>query len=545
MTDKLLPYQIDHVERLVYSLTSYNRALDASDTGTGKTYTAIAVCKIFGFIPLIVCPKSVIDSWLKVLAFMECEFFGIANYESIQNCKYYNSDGKKVKTKFLTMEEINNKIVVKKNKQPNVIDLDDSTSSDEEIKYEYKWNKTEMPANIIVIVDEAHRCKNIKTNNGKILARLSEIPDIKILILSATVVDKPKFFMLTGYVLGLYSPYAMGKSWMKESGKTKQHNQNHNQNQNQNQNQNIMQGVHKKIYPEYASRMKISNSNIKTEFPDNHITAECIQMDNSVEIQKQYELIKAAAEELKNKETNSGNALASILFARQRIEMLKIPAFIQLVKSHIDENKSVAIFVNFTDTLKNLAEKLQTKCLIYGEQSIEERVANIANFSNDTERIIICNIKSGGCGISLHDTIGNFPRVSIISPTWSAQDIIQVLGRIYRAKTKTKVQQRIIFCSNTIEVDVCENLKEKISNISMLNDGDVSAYKIVGLIEQIEPKEIIQDDVPIPEPIDNEFNNIFGKLTNLYERRDNLTKELNKIKVEIEETENRIYKSIS
>ena len=37
MTDKLLDYQINHVESLVYSLTSYNRALDASDTGTGKT----------------------------------------------------------------------------------------------------------------------------------------------------------------------------------------------------------------------------------------------------------------------------------------------------------------------------------------------------------------------------------------------------------------------------------------------------------------------------------------------------------------------------
>lgn len=30
MTEQLLPYQLDHVERLVYSLTSYNRVLDLS-----------------------------------------------------------------------------------------------------------------------------------------------------------------------------------------------------------------------------------------------------------------------------------------------------------------------------------------------------------------------------------------------------------------------------------------------------------------------------------------------------------------------------------
>ena len=70
MTDKLLNYQVEHVERLAYSLTSYNRVLDASDTGTGKTYTSVAVCKIFGWKPFIICPKSVITSWLKVLKFI-------------------------------------------------------------------------------------------------------------------------------------------------------------------------------------------------------------------------------------------------------------------------------------------------------------------------------------------------------------------------------------------------------------------------------------------------------------------------------------------
>jgi superfamily II DNA or RNA helicase len=41
---KLLPYQIDHTDQIIKSLKSHNRCLDASDTGTGKTYTAIAVC---------------------------------------------------------------------------------------------------------------------------------------------------------------------------------------------------------------------------------------------------------------------------------------------------------------------------------------------------------------------------------------------------------------------------------------------------------------------------------------------------------------------
>lgn len=503
MADKLLSYQLEHVEKLVYSLTSYNRALDTSQTGTGKTYTSIAVCKIFGWKPFIVCPKSVITSWIKVLEFMKCDFYGITNYESIQNCKYFDKDGNKVKAKFLVREEL---------KQEELLNYDEEDDEPDKIKYSYKWINDEIPQDMIIIFDEAHRCKNISTNNGKILVNLAELKHIKILILSATVVDKPKYFILMGYVLGLYEKYNQGRHWLKNAGKNYE---------------NPMQGVNKKI-TEYTSRMKISN--LGDVFPDNYVTAECLEMDNAVEIQAQYEVIKEAAEDLKKKE-NSAVALAKLIYARQRIEMLKIPSFIELTEAHIKENKSIVIFVNFTDTLKTLSDKLNTKCVIFGEQTLEERDANIDAFNKDKFRICICNTKSGGCGISLHDTIGDHPRVSIISPTWSAQDLIQVLGRIFRANTKTKVRQRIIFCAGTVEDGVCKNVKEKIANIAMLNDGDMGSYQIKGLIEGNE-KSLIKEDTDIVS-----FENIFVKLTKLYEKREMLNKEIDIVKKEIEISE--------
>ena len=526
MTDKLLDYQIAHVERLAYSLTSYNRALDASETGTGKTYSSIAVCKIFGWKPFIICPKSVISSWIKVLEFMKCDFYGITNYESIQNCKYINKDGTKVKANFLVKEEIKKDDPLnldggdesdKEDKEDN----EDNDNQSEKIKYSYKWIEQELPQDIIFIFDESHRCKNIGTNNGKILATLGELSHIKILILSATVVDKPKYFILTGYILGLYDKYNQGRHWIKTAGK------NFN---------NPMQGVHKKIYPEYASRMKISNT--KNIFPDNCVIAESLEMDNAVEIQTQYEIIKQVVEDLKKKE-NSAIALAKLIYARQRIEMLKIPSFIKLTELHIGENKSVVIFVNFTDTLKTLSEKLNTKCLIFGEQNLEERDANIEDFNKDKVRICICNIKSGGCGISLHDTLGHHPRVSIISPTWSAQDMVQALGRIYRAKAKTQVIQKIIFCKGTVEDGVCANIKEKIGNIAMLNDGDMSSYQIKGLIEG-DVQSLIEK-----ENEGNNFENMFVKLTKLYEKREMLTKEMDLVKKEIETTEQIIQSQLN
>lgn len=473
--EQLLDYQKIHVESIINSLVFYNRAIDASDTGTGKTFTSIGACKIIGWKPFIICPKSVITSWLNVLKIFNCNFYGITTYELMQNCSYYDSTGNKSKIPFLSRKIIyvkstkkTKRTLKKSNIEDSETDTDSDTDSETDVKttYEYKWNKDIIPQDVLFIFDEAHKCKNIKTNNGKIIHNLATINDAKILLLSATVVDKLNYFILIGYVLGLYDSISKGKHWIKKLPYKI----------------NPMEGIHKKIYPEYASRMKISQ--VKNNFPDCTVIAESRQMDNAVEIQIAWNEIKQATDELKKKETNS-NALARIIYARQRIELLKIPEFIKLANEETDRGNSVVIFVNFTDTLLTLSEKLNTKCLIYGDQKIDERDANIKNFQFDLHRICICNINAGNCGISLNDVNGNYPRVSIISPTWSAQDLIQVLGRIYRAKTKTFVKQKIIFCADTVEDDICKLIQDKVTNIAFINDGSIDSYEIEGLTTMI------------------------------------------------------------
>ncbi len=134
-----------------------------------------------------------------------------------------------------------------------------------------------------------------------------------------------------------------------------------------------------------------------------------------------------------------------------KIEQLKVPTFIKMAKKYIEDNTSVAIFVNFTMTLQTIADQLHTKCVIFGEQTLQDREKNIDDFNSDKSRIIVCNIKSGGVGISLHDINGKYRRISLINPSDSAQDIIQVLGRIHRAGGKTPAEQYILYCKKTVE----------------------------------------------------------------------------------------------
>jgi SNF2 family DNA or RNA helicase len=120
----------------------------------------------------------------------------------------------------------------------------------------------------------------------------------------------------------------------------------------------------------------------------------------------------------------------------------------------------------------------------------DQRIKVIEDFQSNKTNIIIANIKAGGVGISLHDLHGGHPRVSIISPTWSAQDTMQTLGRIHRAEGKTPAIQKFVFCAGTIEEYICDKLREKLDNMSMINDGNLHPFPKL----EIEPNTESESD---------------------------------------------------
>ena len=450
--ENLFEYQITHCEQLIQSIDQEKRALDASDTGTGKTYVAAALCKTKNLHPIVICPKSVIPDWITVLKSTQVMPYSIANYELIKNCRHYSGyDTTPTRSPFITRR--------KKEGTGIVVVSKSGAKKKKKTKWMYTWN---FPRNSILIFDESHRCKNVKTINSELLFTATHY-NVPILMLSATACDTPENFKLFGYVLGLYDSLSKGIDYIKQLSEGEFH---------------PMKGVHDKIFPKFASRMR--KSSLAGIFPENTVIAKCYDMQCAGELQEQYKIIENAVNRLQREEDLS-TGLAVIVKARMRIEMLKVPTFVKFAKEEREKNNSVAIFVNFTQTLLTLSEQLDTTCLIYGQQTMDTRTANIKAYNEDKERIIICNTKAGGVGVSLHDQIGNHKRISIISPSWSAQDVLQALGRIHRANGKTEVKQHIIYCKGTVEESICKNMCEKIGNIAALNDGEMKDYQIDGL----------------------------------------------------------------
>jgi SNF2 family DNA or RNA helicase len=234
--------------------------------------------------------------------------------------------------------------------------------------------------------------------------------------------------------------------------------------------------ISSKLYPKYASRISIKE--LGDKFPQNNIIVDDYDDDNFKLIDEEYNKIKEYYKKLDEKQdkSNKANVLVDISFSRQKIELYKIEIIIDLTYQYIQNNYSIVIFVNFHNTLEMLSNLLDTKCVVHGKQTFEERKDNIKRFQKNIDKIIICNICAGGQSINLHDIHGDHPRVSLIVPSYSSTQLVQALGRIHRAGSKTPATQRIIFCSNTVEEHIAKKLKEKVNNLSNLNDTDLGIF---------------------------------------------------------------------
>ena len=167
--------------------------------------------------------------------------------------------------------------------------------------------------------------------------------------------------------------------------------------------------------------------------------------------------------------------------ARRMAELLKVPTMVEMIEDWYDEGISPVVFVNFTDTVEAIEKQLAKNrkfdgkiARIVGGQSDKVRQKDIELFQSDNKRIMIANLAAGNAGVSLHDLNGNFARGAIISPSYSAINLLQALGRIHRAEGKTKCIQKVMFAAGTIEEDACKRVQSKLNALECLNDGDLS-----------------------------------------------------------------------
>lgn len=455
-TTGLLPPQVKHVQKLVDSVYLNGFAVDMSETGTGKTYAAAAVIRELNRPFAIICPKSVIHQWEGILKTFKLKATALINYEKLVrgNTKYMK--WKKLKDPLKPWEEKATREIPQFNFSPNTF----------------------------VIVDEGHKCKGADTSNSWMLVSL-KLQNYKVLVSSATVATTPLEMKAFGFLSGLHSLHNFtdfcrvhGAEWVGRWGAMSFNLSNDRAKQS-------MKALNEYLFATKAcaSRMKVDD--FGNLFPESHIVADAYDLgSNESKIQAVYDDMEYELAKLEEKSENySEHIFAIMMEARRKAELCKVPLFVDMIEDMYDEGKSVVLFVNFTDTVDavvkrlNKAKKLKDQIgFIVGGQKDKERTADIEAFQNDTKRVLVVNIAAGGTGVSLHDLNGKFPRASIISPNWSAYNMRQALGRVWRQGGKTKSYQRIVYAAKCIEEQICHRVQHKLNCLDTLNDGDLAEH---------------------------------------------------------------------
>ncbi len=430
----LLPYQTDHADRIAEALRCRRVALDASDPGTGKTYIACAVAARMGWPVGIITTKATVPAWRQVAASFGVQPLFVANYESLRTGRH----------------DVCRRVAKR-----------------------YCWN---VPQDALLIWDEVQKCKSRDSLNASMLIAARR-QHLRLLLCSATAASNPLEMRALGFALGLHTLFDF-YSWARNHG--------------------VEQGffglvyrgtsddlrrIHDAIFPEKGSRLRIAD--IPT-FPATQVEATPVDTGNAKAIQKVYTRMaaelkraKLAGDHAKLREladelqASRASALTIQLRARQEIELYKVPVMVAMAKDALEEGMSVVLLVNFTETIDKLARALGApQSVIRGGQPPSERQAVIEAFQRNECPVVVANIQAGGVGVSLHDPSGQRPRLSLISPSFSAADIRQALGRVHRSGGASSVQ-KILFAAGTVEEHTAEICAAKLQNIDLLNDGDL------------------------------------------------------------------------
>lgn len=470
-TSGLLAPQVPHALKLLDSLYLNGVACDLSETGTGKTYSAAWISKQFNSPLVVICPKSVMPTWTKVLTLFGVKPTVMVNYEKVMRGN----------TPYVKFTEPKPQLDPKTGKP--IIDPKTGKVKLTEDRYRYQLIEAKLPAGCLVILDESHKCKGVTSLNAGLMIALKR-QGYKVLMLSATQATNPIEMRAFGFASNLHNLYKW-KQWCLDNGAEDKFGGKYMVFDSENEEaQQKMKGSHTNLFDIQHIASRLTRDEMGTLFPENQVVAEAFDLgSNNPKIQAVYDEMEDEIARLDEQTENySAHVFAEIMKARRRAEMLKVPLFQEMFEDLYDEGKSVVVFLNFTESIMALADRLTSQAkfknklgYVYGDQKFKDRWKDIEDFQADIKRGLICNLKAGGVSLSYHDLIGKHPRASLISPSFSAVDMLQALGRIHRQGGLTKCYQRIVFASGCIEERACNKVQMRLNNLSCLVDGDLTA----------------------------------------------------------------------
>ncbi|MBK7885502.1 MAG: DEAD/DEAH box helicase [Chitinophagaceae bacterium] len=444
----------------------HKRVIVGDQPGLGKTAQAIATveaadCKCV----LVICPATIRENWKreiediwtnkKALILTDrvkttwptfykvgmIKYF-ICNYESLK--KYFVEEINKPEDKPMRLNHI---------KFRDTIDLFDA-----------------------VIIDEIHRCKDGKTQQSKFVMGIARGKEYVLALTGTPVVNKPIDLVPQLHIIGhlasvvSHIPAPVGKDGkLGDVSGYKRFVDRFCQGWNQASNlKELNYMLHKHCF------YRREKSEVLKDLPDKMRSILKCDIENRPEYSHAENEFKNF---LKSAGFSSGQidksmraeALVKMMLLKKLSARGKINEVVEHVKEVVEAGEKIVVFAWHREIVYALKEAIPGAVTIVGDDSMDQRQRAVDGFQNNPKvQVIICNIKSGGVGITLTAS----SRVAFIELPWHPADGEQCEDRCHRIGQKDSVQCSYFLGINTIDEYIYEIIEKKRLIVNQVTGGE-------------------------------------------------------------------------
>ena len=221
---------------------------------------------------------------------------------------------------------------------------------------------------------------------------------------------------------------------------------------------------------------------------------------------------QAVMTEINNLEAHASTGLevmllksARVTFTRRISEVAKVPKAIELAREFVEDGRSVVLFTGYKmdfelapktakrfPSLQAIVESIDERHReginrivrelggedavgqVHGGRSGGQRQQDITNFQAGRIKVLTATASAGGTGLSLHDMLGDQPRVQInLTMPWTGKAVEQLAGRTYRVGTKTDTQMIWMGIDTPVERGMLGRVAMKMEAMGALVQGKV------------------------------------------------------------------------
>ncbi len=452
-------------------LAENNGAILADDMGLGKTITSIAACDhINASKILVICPATLKINWKnEIQKWLPGTTTQVLNGNKKKQLEQVKSDAKFIITNYASIREKSRK------------------------KVNGEWTKVDNPlfeelngkGFDVIILDEAHRAKNRKSQQTKALYKISKNIDRVYHLTGTPIMNKPDEIWS---LLHIIDPVKYSSFWnfVRQYCEITKHRFG----------TDIGEAKNPKEFREMLAPLMIRRlkEEVIEDMPDLTINQQQVKLEGKQ--RKLYEQMeKNMIAELGEKEKVAAPIIITKILRLKQIsvsaELLKdepelkhfkksakIKALMDILEGAGEQK--VVIFTQFKKAAKMVAKHLKNEgCeygIIHGDVSQNERQAEVEKFQNDPNcKIFIATIKAGGLGITL--TAGNI--AVFLDKDWVPANNTQAVDRLHRIGQKDSVNVIELLAKDTVEEYIEELLEKKQKTFDSLIEGKVSGKEVL------------------------------------------------------------------